>query len=173
MVVVATHSDSMFWTPSLVAQVLSFVVSLLLCALSYSEHSKSLRPSVLLNGYLFVTLLFDAATLRTLWLHTTSAWTIRGLSSVTLLFKLIILLLEAREKRNYFSPEFEERSPEESSGLYNQGVYWWLNRLIWGGFRQVLQPEDLYPVSFDMSAHVLGPVFWTQWNSSKDQIYIS
>lgn len=134
------------------------------------EHSKSLRPSFLLQAYLLLTIILDAALLRTLWLSSLLDAGIRNIYTATIAIKFIILVLEAKEKRSYSSPEYSNNSPEEYSGLYSQGVFWWLNRLIWQGTRNVLQPRDLYSLPDDMTAESLGPRFWSQWTKREKAI---
>lgn len=152
---------------SLAASVLSFASSLVLFALSALEHSKSLRPSFILQGYLLLTIIFDAALLRTLWLVSSFDAGIRGIYTTILAIKFAILILEAKEKKDHNDFNYRDISPEEYSGLYNQGVLWWLNRLIWRGARHVLRPRDLYPLTHDMTAESLGPRFWSQWTKCK------
>jgi hypothetical protein len=134
------------------------------CALSHVEHSKSLAPSPLLNAYLFLAYLFDAVMLRTLWLMPFDI-PIRNIFTASFSMKGIILLLEAKEKREYFSNSDKQRSPEETSGLYSQGLFWWLNSIITHGFRHILKPDDLYEVDEAMSSEVLDTKFWKAWNS--------
>jgi len=156
------------------------------CALSYLEHSKSLAPSPLLNAYLFLSLVFDAVILRTLLL-TPFNIAIRNLFIASFIMKGVILLLEAKEKRKYFSSSDRQRSPEEISGSYSQGFFWRLNSIIIYGFRHILKPDELFEVrvcvccvcgcvvscvvSFfppeTMSAEVLDTKFWKAWNKCK------
>ncbi|KAF2478209.1 multidrug resistance-like protein [Lindgomyces ingoldianus] len=139
-------------TLAAIATSLSFLSSLVLCMLSYLEHSRSLRPSALLNAYLLFSLLFDAVVLRTLWMVVLS-------SIATMLF------LEAKEKRGYLKRE-DRPGPEETSGLYSQTFVWWMNWIIREGNRHVLKPTDLYPVDENMKSEVLNDRFWREWNTS-------
>jgi ATP-binding cassette subfamily C (CFTR/MRP) protein 1 len=93
----ATFPEIGLQVPSISASTLSFVTSLMFCALSYMEHSKSLAPSLVLNAYLFLSLPFDAVVLRTLWL-TPFDVAIRNLFTASFIMKGIILLLEAMGK---------------------------------------------------------------------------
>ncbi|KAF2108606.1 P-loop containing nucleoside triphosphate hydrolase protein [Lophiotrema nucula] len=149
-------------THATVATSLSFVASLALFGLSYLEHSKSLRPSALLNFYLFFTVVFDAVVLRTLW--TVLPFTaVRDLFTASFALKGVIFFLEAKEKRNYLRAR-SELGPEETSGLYSQSFVWWLNKIIREGYRHVLKPADLYPVDESMSSAALNKRFWTEWD---------
>jgi ATP-binding cassette, subfamily C (CFTR/MRP), member 1 len=132
------------------------------CELSYVEHSKSLAPSLVLNTYLFLSLLFDTVVLRTLWL-TPFDIAIRNLFTASFIMKGIILLLEAMGKRKYLSSSDKQCSPKETSGLYSQGLFCWLNSIIVYGFRHILKPDDLYEVDEAMSTEVLDSTFWKAW----------
>ncbi|KAF2257693.1 P-loop containing nucleoside triphosphate hydrolase protein [Lojkania enalia] len=151
-------------TPAVVAWSLSFIAGLALFALSYLEHSKSLRPSALLNLYLFFTVLFDAVVVRTLWTFMPPN-AIRDLFTASFALKCLILLLEAKEKRNFLQTS-SRLGPEETSGLYSQTFLWWLNRIIIEGYRHILKPIDLYPVDESMSSEVLNEQFWVYWSQA-------
>ena len=139
----------------------------MLCALSALEHAKSLRPSFILQGYLFLTIIFDAVLLRTLCQIPSIDARIKSIYSATIAIKFVIIILEAKEKKGHNETDYRAISPEEYSGLYSQGVFWWLNRLIWRGARHVLHPRDLYPLTHDMTARSLGPRFWSMWTRGK------
>jgi len=143
------------------------VASLVLLGVSYLEHSKNLRPSALINAYLFFTVLFDIAIVRTLWLAFPSN-AIRELFTASVAFKAVILVLEAKEKRDYVSTE-GNLGPEVTSGLYSQSLVWWLNSMIRQGYRHILKPTDLYPVDEGMSSENLNARFWAAWNRGESR----
>jgi len=148
------------------ASVLAFVSSLMLIPVSFLEHSKSLRPSMLLNAYLLCTFVLDAAILRTLWLEPFDL-VICGLFTASFGIKCALVFLEAVEKRRYFASEYTEISPEESSGLYSQSLLWWLNHIMVVGARQILGPTDLYPIAKDMLSERLSSSFWEVWSKRR------
>ncbi|KAI5246025.1 multidrug resistance-like protein [Aureobasidium subglaciale] len=151
------------WRPSMAASVLSFVSSIALLVLSYMEHSRSLRPSMLLNGYLFATVVLDGATLRTLWLMSPFSTRVRDIFTVVFVIKAVVLLLEAGSKRPYYKSE-RNKSPEDFSGLYGQAFLSWLNGLVWQGARHLLKPEDLYNMSDDVASEALSNRFSREWD---------
>lgn len=162
----ATQSASLGQTrtASLAASCVSFVASLLLCALSYTEHARSLRPSSVLNAYLLVSILLDAATLRSFWLSGLSN-SLRGLFTVSFAVRAALLVLEAVEKAPHVATKnSDRRNPEETSGLYNRGLFWWINPLLLDGFRRLLQPSDLYALDQSLATSALNDKFWKTWN---------
>lgn len=92
--------------------------------------------------------------------------TIRAAFTASLGLKVIILFLEATEKRRYLSLEDRKLSPEETSGILNQGVFVWLNQLIVTGFKKVLLMEDLYPLNKELYAAHLKINFCKAWDES-------
>lgn len=127
-----------------------------------------MRPSTLLSVYLFVTLVFDGAMLRTMWLMPVFATSIRNIYTAAFAVKVVILFLEAREKQRYSVLESKGLSPEEFSGIYSRGLFWWLNKIIWAGAKHVLKPIDLYPITNDMASETLSLSFREKWNTSED-----
>ncbi|KAK0624550.1 P-loop containing nucleoside triphosphate hydrolase protein [Bombardia bombarda] len=148
---------------ALAASALSLVAALVLLPLSYMEHARSLKPSLLITAYLAVTVFLDIATIRTLWLSPSTNATIRAVLTSSFAFKVLLLVLEAVEKRKLFLEKYRSRSPEESSGIFSQALLWWLNRVIFFGARHVLTPRQLYPIAADMSSEKLSANFLAIW----------
>ncbi|KAL4782982.1 P-loop containing nucleoside triphosphate hydrolase protein [Aspergillus varians] len=138
----------------------------LLCLLSYAEHNFSTRPSFLLNVYLFVTLLFDIAKTRTLWLRQTGGTgeTIAALTSVTVALKLVLFLLEAVEKRSILRVHYKAYPPEAIGGIINQSFFWWLNPLFQKGLSQSLAVDDLFALDKQLSSKRLHSTLETAWS---------
>jgi len=118
---------------------------------------------MLLNAYLFATVILDAATLRTLWLVPHFSSRIRAIFTVAFAVKAVILVLEGWGKRAFYNAE-RDMSPEDFSGIFSQALLSWLNRLVWKGARHLLKPEDLYPVSDDVSSEYLSARFSQEWD---------
>ncbi|KAK7942741.1 P-loop containing nucleoside triphosphate hydrolase protein [Apiospora aurea] len=155
---------------SISSTVLRFLAAIGLVPLSLLEHSRSARPSVLLNAYLFLSLLFDITQTRTFWLAsgTRSEKANTALFTASVALKAIILLVEARRKRTFISKwDEKEHSPEETSGLYSLGVFFWLNRVFIDGYSKILQIDDLYPLDSGMRGRVLDERFARHVDYSK------
>ncbi|KAL4866786.1 hypothetical protein BDV12DRAFT_172450 [Aspergillus spectabilis] len=151
------HVTSIF----IASSVLQFVAALFMLTLSVVDHSRSPRPSVLLNSYLFVTLLLDAAQTRTLFLSSDDnpevIYTSIFCASVGL--KTAILLLEAYQKTRWVTWDAKKHSPEETSGIFSLGVFFWLNKLFLAGYRNIFGIEDLYPLDSSIEAQALHEAF--------------
>lgn len=135
------------------------------CALSYYEHARSLGPSSLLNVFLLVSLLLDAAVLRTVWLALSEeavSTAIQAVLTASFGLKMALLVLEAREKSARVVGR-RTLAPEETSGLYNRAVFAWVAPLLRTGFERLLQPADLFPLDEKMGASGLNERFWWHW----------
>ncbi|KAK9770744.1 hypothetical protein SCAR479_12535 [Seiridium cardinale] len=151
------HVTTMF----IVAAVLKLLSALFMITLSLVDHSKSPRPSVLLSSYLFLTLLLDAAQARTLFLSSNEKpeMTYSTLFSAAMALKAGILLLEAQRKSRWISWDEKEHSPEETSGIFSLGVFFWLNKMFLEGYRKVLTIKDLYPLDASMNGKLIHDEF--------------
>lgn len=125
------------------ATALVFANGFSLLFLSYAEHTRSIKPSTLLSVYLLLTLLFDCAIARTLWLLV-GASPVPKLFTATAVVKFLLLVVESWEKRDILRPQYKNLSPEATSGVFNRSVFWWLNSLMKTGFGRLLTYDDLY-----------------------------
>ena len=140
----------------------SLINALVINLLSHVEHTRSIRPSVILNTYLFFSLLFDAAQVRTLWLlggnHATAI-----VLTTAIIVKAVIACLEAQGKGSSLSPSFQGVSPESLSGIYSRSVFWWLNRLLKSGWQKILAFSDLYTLDAELDSEDLGKKLGEKW----------
>ncbi len=119
LVLTAAHSRTV--TPLLVASTsLSFVAALCICVISFLEHGRSPRPSVLLSGYLPLTLLFDITQTRSLWLSAQSSddFAFVKIFTAALAVKVVMIALESRHKTKWLHWDWKDHSPEETSGFW-------------------------------------------------------
>jgi hypothetical protein len=154
---------------SIAASSLNLVSALFMIMLSVVDHSRSPRPSVLLNIYLSLTLLLDMAQARTLFLSSNGKpeLTYSSLFTAAVALKAVILLLEAKTKARWVRWNDKEHSPEETSSVFSLGVLFWLNKLFRLGHRKVLKVEDLYPLDIHMDAKSLHEKFAKKIDYSK------
>jgi ATP-binding cassette subfamily C (CFTR/MRP) protein 1 len=152
---------------SIAASSLTLVASLVITVLSWLEHGRSLRTSFLINGYLLITILFDAAQCRTLFLNGNRS-PIGIPFAVVIGVKTIILLLEAQSKSRWYHFKYQ-RSGEETAGLFSVCTYSWLTNLIARGHRKILGLEDLPPLDESLSTKHQQPRFEAAWNRSSRQ----
>lgn len=154
LLILHAFNPSLRTRATIAASALTLLDALGLCLLSHSEHIRSVRPSAIINTYLLLTLPFDIARARTLWLSNSTA-SIAAVFTSTLGVKVMILIAEAIEKRGILIDRYKNSSPEVTSGIYSRSFFWWLNTLMTTGFRRVIQNEDLYPIDEEMSSAFL------------------
>jgi hypothetical protein len=135
-------------------------------ALSFTEHSKSLKPSGLLNAYLFFSVLFDIVRTRTLWMMNFEP-TIPAIFSASLGLKIAILILEEVNKTRYIDASVGEAAAEETAGIFSRTLFWWLNRLIRTGFSKVLTVDGLPPIDRRLCSEALLATFTKRWEEGK------
>ncbi|OBT96290.1 hypothetical protein VE01_05823 [Pseudogymnoascus verrucosus] len=160
--VIEVSQSSLQTRASLAAALLALVATLGLAILSYVEHSKNVRPSSIINAYLLLTVLFDAAQLRTRWLRGDN-FAGNGIASSILAVKLFVLISEATDKTKILFTPYADCSPENTSGLYSRGLFWWLNPLFRLGFRNVVNDDDLFAADGDLSSKSLEIRFNKHW----------
>jgi ATP-binding cassette subfamily C (CFTR/MRP) protein 1 len=134
-----------------------FVSTLYIIVLSSLEHLRSPRPSILLNGYLFLTILFDIAQTRTLWLASASLQEITycRLFTTALVAKAVLLIFESQHKAKWVQWDDKKHSPEETSGIFGLGAFVWLNRMFLAGYKKILTIEDLFHLDQSMLTEAL------------------
>lgn len=140
-----------------------------LCLLSYVEHTRTVKPSTLLNSFLFTTLLFDIANARTVWLRAgdypllKNVQVIGVLAVVAAVVKAVVLVVEAFEKRSILRKEYACYPPEATGSLFNRSFFWWLNSLFRRGYRHVLDVDDLFYLDKHIKSGYCHPRFQAAW----------
>lgn len=140
-----TKSSAIKTRASIPNSIISLLGSLALLALSLVEHQRSIRPSLIVEFYLFLTLLFDVARVRTLWLQGYNS-SIAAVTTVHLVIKIFLLLIEAINKKKILRDGTKIGSPEATSGLLGKSIFLWLNPLLRAGFARSLSINDLLPL---------------------------
>jgi len=130
---------------SIALATLSFASVPLFAILSHFEHTRSLRPSTLLSFYFAISPFLDGVRARTLWVISHD----RSIACITVAIvclKLWLLLFESMGKGRFLRPEYAKTAPEAMGGIFSRGFFWWLNPLLWKGFRSVLIIDSLCEV---------------------------
>ncbi|RAH61586.1 multidrug resistance protein MDR [Aspergillus piperis CBS 112811] len=148
---------------SLVAAVLTFITSVGLLFLSHLEHLYSVQPSSLLNLFLSWKIVFDAVRARSLWLSSYTVLAALYIASIAV--KLLWFFLETRPKLAYFVNKTMQYGDEETKGFYNRAFFWWVNPLLFLGFKQSISLEELPYLDRVLSANELHRKFSAQWSA--------
>ncbi|KAL8774136.1 MAG: hypothetical protein Q9209_001244 [Squamulea sp. 1 TL-2023] len=145
--------------PSTVVALVGFLA---LGVLSYVEHQRTVRPSQLIELYLLFSLLFDAARVRTLWLQGYNDDP-AVVSTLALVFKFMLLVVEAQKKHKSLRTKWECQSPEATSGLFGRTLFLWLNRLFRKGYGNSLSVEELLPLDKQLMSNYLYDKLQQPW----------
>lgn len=149
---------------SIPAAALDFVAACALCILSSYEHTRNVAPSVIIDFYLFFSLLFDAAHLRTLFsIHDFEFRSIAVVGALSAAIKFGVLVSEATSKRPYLLAKYRNLSTEATSGTYSKAVFWWLNGLLKAGYSKLLSVRDLDEIDEALSSITVGHRFEAAW----------
>ncbi|KAL2178346.1 uncharacterized protein P884DRAFT_269013 [Thermothelomyces heterothallicus CBS 202.75] len=150
---------------TLAAAALNFVVVIPLSVLSYFEHVHRAAPSFIIELYLLLTLLFDIARVRTLWLmRTTSHEQLAAIETVAVVIKIALSFSEAARKDDLVFPGVKEKyTKEQMAGFYGRSMFFWLGSALWNGYTRYLVPSDLTGPRDDESAELLRERFRSQW----------
>ena len=147
---------------SVAAATLTLAATLALSCLSYMEHVRSVRPSLVINAYLFLTLPLDFAQVRTLWLRHADVAVAASFTSASAI-KLALLVIEAVEKGRILLPNYRSNSPESTTGIYSRSLFWWLNPLFLLGHRRVLSNETLFAIDDTLTTDNVYAAFRSSW----------
>ncbi|KAK5993610.1 ABC multidrug transporter B [Cladobotryum mycophilum] len=150
---------------SIASAVLDLCAACCIVLVSHFEHVKSIRPSFLLSAYLFTSLLFDAARLRTEWLLSVNI-SYAAVLSASAALNLALLVLENVDKRQILIETKEKQSTESTSGPFSRGFFLWLNSLLISGWATVLTNHDLPAIYEKLSSEKLAVKFGKQWDKA-------
>lgn len=144
------------------AAILSLLASIGLLYLSILEHSRSIRPSSMINAYVLFSLALEIPQSRTLWLRPFPRL-ISALFTSSLGIKLVILVLEAHNKRRILLASYLAHAPELLVSLYERTVLWWLNALFIDGYRGNIPFDRLFDIDDALASGKIEEIFWQSW----------
>ncbi|EHK46031.1 multidrug resistance-associated protein [Trichoderma atroviride IMI 206040] len=125
--------------------------------LSFLEHARSPRPSMLLSSYLWLSLLFDIVRTRSFWLlavtHTEHAFAAVFTAAVGV--KAVAFLAESQTKTRWIQWDTASHSPEETAGFFGLAAFSWVWKLFAIGRQKVLSLEDLFSLDRHMASDTL------------------
>lgn len=144
----------------------SLIGALVFAPLSYKEHRKSIKPSFILNVYLIITLLFDVAHTRTIWLR--GGYTpLAIVTTAATAIKFLLLILETFERRSILRPDQGDYPPYATSGIINRSFFWWLNPLFRLGYSKTLAVKDLFALDQPLVSTGLHESLDDSWSAGK------
>ncbi|KAF2150069.1 hypothetical protein K461DRAFT_296458 [Myriangium duriaei CBS 260.36] len=161
VLVASTKVTGQLRTGQVAAASVSFVTSLICLGLSYLEHFRSIRPSVLLQLYLMVAVIVEAVHLRTVWIRNSNVL-LRAVCFGQLASCAAFLASESVEKESILLSRIK-RSPQDVNDLFSQRMFLWLNNLFMTGYRKILAPRDLYSIDEELASPESQRQFRLTW----------
>jgi hypothetical protein len=153
---------------SLLSAALSVLGAVALAILSHFEHARSVKPSFIINIYLIASVVFDAVRIRTQRLMGEDDNNVLGaVMAASLAVKLVILFLEATEKRALLPGLYAQFSLENTSGLISRSSFWWLNSLLISGHKTVLSLHLLPAIHEKLSSARLASKLQSTWDACR------
>ncbi|ORY11757.1 hypothetical protein BCR34DRAFT_455438, partial [Clohesyomyces aquaticus] len=147
---------------SIASAVLSLVGAILLCLLSYFEHLRSIRTSFLLNIYLLLTVVFDAARSRTFSLNKDPSL-VSAVFTTRVGVKVFLAIFETKSKEHIKLPGHAQPPPEATSGIYSRWFFFWQIPLFRQGFANTLSVDDLFHLDKHLQSEFLQESIQTAW----------
>ncbi|KAH6648013.1 putative multidrug resistance-associated protein [Truncatella angustata] len=141
---------------------LQLCASILLAVLSHWEHRNAVRPSFLISAFLFLTSIMDAARART-QAQIEGQHIVASILIAIVIAKLVLLLIETKEKTRILLPEFSETSSELRSSLFTRAFFIWLIPVLSAGFKGVISSEDLPAINEKLSSEALTGKVESRW----------
>jgi hypothetical protein len=120
---------------------------------------------------LFITVLFDAARVRTQWLAKLDDG-VAGALTASLFVKCIMLVLEAMEKRSLLFGLDRHFSQESTSGVISRSSFWWLNSLMLSGSKNFLTVDELPVIHEKLNSEDLARELQPIWANCKLHVAI-
>ncbi|KAK2600118.1 hypothetical protein QQS21_005133 [Conoideocrella luteorostrata] len=151
---------------SIASTVISLLASLTMAPLSWLEHTRTIKPSLLICSFLLLMTLLDMAQVRTLWTLPNANETIASLFTASYAIRTVLLILESLPKKLTREVDIA-RSPEDKCGVVSRSFFLWLVPLIYAGFRKTLGVGDLYAPPVDAAPSPLEEKLWQGWKKSK------
>lgn len=148
--------------------VVDLIATFMLALVSYFEHYRNTRPSSIIGIYLTVSIVFNAARVRTLF-ATDDARPLGIILLIATVIKSSLLVLELKEKREMLIAKEEFNAPEATSGFFNRLVFWWLNPLLLRGYKTPLQENSLFEVQPSLIGEQELLALYEKWEKSPNQ----
>lgn len=145
---------------------------LILGCTSFLEHTRSVRPSLLHQFYLFISIILDIACVRTLWLrqdYSPVSHRIAILYTLAFIVKIVLFAIESLPKRQIATSPHYDASPEARADMVNRALFWWINPIFIRGYSSTLEVPDLPVLDNSLSAKNSHSVLSHQWDANKAQ----
>jgi hypothetical protein len=145
----------------------TLVAYLVLGILSQYEHTRTIKPSTINTGYLFLSSLLSIPESRTLY-FVESNRVIPILYTVNLCLRVVLLVVESIPKDSVLKRAYQNPPPETATGVLGLSLFTWINPLLLLGSRTDLTVAQLPALEDALCATGVGPNgLETLWRKGK------
>ncbi|RAK71485.1 P-loop containing nucleoside triphosphate hydrolase protein [Aspergillus fijiensis CBS 313.89] len=137
--------------------VVTLVTYIVLGILSQYEHWRTIKPSTINSGYLFLSSLLSLAEARTLYYVSAHHRAIPIIYSVNLGLRVVVCILESLPKNSILKRDYEDLPPETATGVLGRSLFTWINPLLFLGNRTDLTIASLPALEEELCARGAGP----------------
>ncbi|OTB06021.1 hypothetical protein M426DRAFT_319383 [Hypoxylon sp. CI-4A] len=134
------------------SRALELISALVLSALSWLEHRRSILPSDLIVLYFVACIIRDGFEIP--WtIQMQRDWLMQDPIVAQIVLEVALLATESVQK-DYLEepPQEEELSPEERSSILSRNFFWWIHPILYEGYQNVLLGSDLPPIDTKLRA---------------------
>ncbi len=150
--------------PSVAAVTLSIVAAAGTVLLSSVCHKRALKSSSLLVLYLLVGGCWNLSAVPKLAAADQIKYQECFAPAVGVI-QLVLLFLECTSKQDVFLPQYKSLAPVETANLFSAVSFWWINRLLAQGNKQIFQDEDIPPLDSCLRAASLNKTIKDAWRT--------
>ncbi|OQE74121.1 hypothetical protein PENNAL_c0084G03585 [Penicillium nalgiovense] len=134
----------------------TLVAYLVLGILSQYEHARTIKPSTINTGYLFLSSLLSIPESRTLY-FVESNRVIPILYTVNLCLRAVLLVVESIPKDSVLKRAYQNPPPETATGVLGKSLFTWINPLLLLGNRTDLTVAQLPALEVALCVTGVGP----------------
>lgn len=153
----------------------TLVAYLVLGILSQYEHARTIKPSTINTGYLFLSSLLSIPESRTLY-FVESNRVIPILYTVNLCLRAVLLVVESIPKDSVLKRAYQNPPPETATGVLGLSLFTWINPLLLLGSRTDLTVAQLPALEDALCTTGVGPngleTLWRKGKYTSDKALI-
>jgi ATP-binding cassette subfamily C (CFTR/MRP) protein 1 len=153
--------------PLIAASSVSFMAALAVCQLSFLEHGRSVKPSILLILYLLASFMCKGVLLTSFNLTHGNPVTPPVLAAAFGL-KFLLLIFESVNKRSYLREPYKQLPVEQTVSDLNRAFLFWVNDLILLGNSKLLTYSDLPSLDYGLKSRDLRVRMRDAWDKTSE-----
>jgi hypothetical protein len=159
--------DTINTDATIACSAITIVTTLALAITSHYEHYRNPRPSSPVSIFLVLTFVFECAKTRTLF-GIVDGQPVALMALVATFIKFFLVLLEAKEKREWLLDPDRFQAPESTANYFNRLTFFWVNPLLFFGYKHQIQEADLFEVQKQIVGDREMLLLAESWDRCKD-----